>query len=247
MAGTTHNPKEIELVKRLDEAFRGSIRPAVMSQKLRQIQTELASVDDPRILKKLLNMAIEQVTALAPMAYQDSLTGIPNRRAYDNHMQTAFVDATLQEKPFTLLVIDIDHFGHFNNTFGHDAGDYVLQKVTERIANTLRTSDTVARLGGEEIAVILPNSILPQGLWIAQRIRNAIAKLHLQHPSTGQNLPPVTVSIGTAEALPGENPDEIFKRADIALYEAKQGGRNRIEIAPQERLKVITPPALKLA
>jgi diguanylate cyclase len=131
----------------------------------------------------------------------------------------------------SLLVIDIDHFRSFNNTHGHQVGDAVLRLVADKLKRSVKGRDTVARYGGEEFIVLLPQTGDDGAAQLAEQIRADIAHSRLVVRNRGQDLGKVTISIGVAELMPGETPDNCFRRADEALFQAKHEGRNRVIVA----------------
>jgi two-component system cell cycle response regulator len=163
------------------------------------------------------------------LALVDPLTGAFNRRYLDAHMPKLLARCTAAHKPLSLLIVDLDYFKKINDTHGHAAGDAVLKEIVNRITLGLRPSDLVARMGGEEFAVIMPETDLPAALNIAERLRKRIGEVPIE---SAEGVPSITVtaSIGAAIMSPeaSESPDELFRRADAALYEAKNTGRNRI-------------------
>lgn len=182
---------------------------------------------------------------LEKLALTDSLTGIGNRAIFDLSMKQAAARTQRAEIPFSLLMIDLDHFKWFNDTYGHQAGDNVLQQVAKAINDSARDADICCRYGGEEFAVILPDTELKNALVLAERIHKQIARVSkklLQHRL------PITVSIGVSSAgqRNSARPEEIIAEADRALYLAKENGRNRTEtwppgsFAPQS-IKLIFP------
>ncbi|MEM7427537.1 MAG: PleD family two-component system response regulator [Pseudomonadota bacterium] len=162
------------------------------------------------------------------LAVTDPLTGLHNRRYLETHLTTLVEKFGNRGKALTLLALDIDHFKSVNDTHGHDIGDRVLQEFAGRVQTEVRGLDLVARTGGEEFIVVLPYTNALQAEIIAERIRDAIVRTHF---NIGEDLPPlpVTVSIGvSALDAPEDVPDDILKRADLALYDAKNQGRNRV-------------------
>ena len=157
----------------------------------------------------------------------DGLTGLHNRRWLDRTLRK-YMDASNEAgaPPLAVIILDIDHFKHFNDTHGHPAGDIALRQVAEAISGGLRPADMAARYGGEEFAVILPDSDLEQGLRTAQRLCSVVRTTRLQ-TSEGTPLPSVSISLGVAEYRPGQTGEQLFEVADTALYRAKEGGRNR--------------------
>ncbi len=168
---------------------------------------------------------------LAALSLTDSLTGISNHRALHQALEAEIARAARYQTPLSLLLLDVDHFKAFNDTFGHPAGDGALQQIAALLQQHRRQSDTVARHGGEEFAVLLPQTDRGGALILAQELRAAIEKAPWP-------LRPVTVSIGTATLDPfsPKNPTsdiapvkaagDLVKRADQALYNAKTNGRN---------------------
>lgn len=167
---------------------------------------------------------------LRTMAMKDGLTGLPNRRSFDESLMRAWRQAMRTGTPMSLLMIDIDHFKNFNDEYGHQVGDDCLRTVGAALAAAGRPWDVVARYGGEELAVILQDADASDGYDIAERMRLAVQSLAIpQCPRLGGC---VTVSIGTATALPLEGgsaamPEAMIGIADKALYVAKAEGRNR--------------------
>lgn len=157
----------------------------------------------------------------------DVLTGLKNRRAFDEKLTEEFDRAQRYHLSLSLLMIDVDRFKKFNDSFGHPAGDELLKSVARVMQENARSHDTIARYGGEEFAVILPNTGREGTLIIAERLRRAVAILHPEHP--------VTISIGVSslnlsmsEATAMTDAGALIQAADTALYKAKQNGRNRI-------------------
>lgn len=160
------------------------------------------------------------------LATTDGLTGLLNRRTFNTVLDRRFREADRYRRPLSLLLLDIDHFKKVNDTHGHPAGDAVLRGVARIAQRCARETDAVARYGGEELALILPETDADGARAVAERIRKAVEAA--QHP-TEQGAVRVTVSIGVATQ--GPSPEEMVEGADKALYRAKQGGRNRVEEA----------------
>ncbi|MDO9047070.1 MAG: diguanylate cyclase [Methylobacter sp.] len=166
---------------------------------------------------------------LKSMANTDVLTGLPNRRYALNRLEQEAATALRSNQPLSVLMMDLDHFKSVNDTLGHDVGDQVLVHVANLMRETVRTSDIVCRLGGEEFLIITPNTDGATALLLAERIRNSIE----QNQPEGIVLRyPVTVSIGVAGSM-GAKPSwkELMKRSDDALYLVKQGNRNGVQLA----------------
>jgi diguanylate cyclase (GGDEF)-like protein len=161
------------------------------------------------------------------LATLDGLTGTYNRRHFMELAHLAFESARRFGQPLTAVMLDVDHFKSINDEYGHHVGDQVLRTLAERCRSTLRTIDVLGRYGGEEFAILLPGTTRRNAATIlAERIRHRVAE-ELVHTDAGPV--GVTVSVGVAAMeTTTRNPEELFKRADAALYEAKQAGRNRV-------------------
>ncbi len=159
-------------------------------------------------------------------ASHDSLTGLWNRRRFEQALLQAHEEALRYGQTYSLIIIDIDHFKKVNDRFGHDAGDVALQMVSEEMGARLRQVDWLARWGGEEFVALLPQTGLDGAVLLAETLRERIRDFVL--PLIGS----VTVSQGVAEVHQGEMPHDLLKRADAALLRAKANGRDRVESAP---------------
>ncbi len=159
-------------------------------------------------------------------ALLDALTGMKNRRWIEDRLPRILRRHQHNEMPLSIVMFDVDHFKTFNDTYGHDAGDCVLTAVAQATSLCLRPTDICARYGGEEFITILTG--LPEDLaWhVAERVRETVSETTVE-TGDGRMLPPVTVSLGVAEALPGDDSTLLVKRADMAMYRAKASGRNR--------------------
>ncbi len=159
-------------------------------------------------------------------AHEDSLLGIPNRRAFMRRLDDEFARAARHRHNLALLLIDLDHFKHVNDRFGHPVGDRVLVTTTRQIVDSVRQIDLVGRYGGEELIVMLPETDLAGAELLAERIRSAIAGF--RHWIAGHRVA-ITVSIGVAvRHLTDFTSERTIHRADQALYHAKHSGRNRV-------------------
>jgi diguanylate cyclase (GGDEF)-like protein len=176
--------------------------------------------------------ALEKLNVeLAYSAATCPLTDVPNRRAYDVAVASAWRIARARQSSLALLMIDLDHFKQYNDRYGHAAGDRCLQQVAEALRGTLRNTDSFyARYGGEEFVVLLPGVTAQDAYRIGARICSIVRNLGLQHIDNPNGI--VTVSVGAAATVPGENDASgLFQRSDEALYQAKASGRNRVEHA----------------
>ena len=163
------------------------------------------------------------------IANTDTLTRLANRRAFDEVMSKIYNDER-NAMYYALILTDIDHFKKFNDTYGHPVGDRVLSVVAAVMKSTLRKDVFTARTGGEEFAVIVQGTSQDVTVEIAERIRKAVASTPLKNQKTGTDYGPITLSLGICMASNAKSSEELYNKADIALYAAKHGGRNRVEI-----------------
>lgn len=178
--------------------------------------------------KKRINELHENLEAVRNETNTDALTGISNRKHFDQMLRQLSAEATDSQEPLCLLLGDIDHFKKFNDSYGHQTGDQVLRLVAQALRTNVKGRDIAARYGGEEFAVILPQTQLGSAIKLAEQIRLAIVAKELVKKSTGENLGTITMSFGAAQLRPGEKPDDIVARTDTYLYAAKKGGRNLV-------------------
>jgi two-component system cell cycle response regulator len=167
------------------------------------------------------------------LATIDPLTGLMNRRALRDALQAELAHAVRYARPLSLLLLDVDHFKHVNDTYGHGVGDQVLSAIGELLRRELRVPDLPARWGGEEFVVLLKSTDLVGAGVAAERIRSALQKLEISI-TAGPPLK-VTASLGAAEIMPGLSAEGLIERADQAMYQAKVSGRNRVVLATAER------------
>ena len=170
----------------------------------------------------------EEVERLNDEASTDALTRVKNRRAFNIALEKAISSSKLESTPLTLLVLDIDHFKQFNDQHGHITGDKVLRFVATMLQKNVKGNDTVARFGGEEFAVILPDTVYDNALLVAENVRSRIAAQTLTDSAANIKLGSVQASIGVASYRYGESPEEFIHRTDQCLYKAKNQGRNRV-------------------
>ena len=169
----------------------------------------------------------ESVNNTLALAVTDELTGLYNRRYFERHLGVMLGKAQAQERDMALMILDIDFFKAVNDTHGHDAGDAVLREFAGRLKRNIRGVDLACRFGGEEFVVLMPDTDPEQAEAVAERVRQAMAErpfeIGLARPLS------ITISIGVAlnESL-ADTPESLLKRADVALYRAKRGGRNRV-------------------
>lgn len=158
----------------------------------------------------------------------DPLTGVFNRLAYEEQLEQEFRRWQRFGHPLTFVIWDIDHFKQINDVYGHATGDDVLRDIAGQLVSRLRSTDFVARYGGEEFAMLLPGADAEKALQVVNQIRQAVADYGFDN---GEIRIPVTISCGIASFQPGDSAQTVFKRADAALYRAKDAGRNCCQVA----------------
>lgn len=184
------------------------------------MQAQLHEAD--REMARLRN----ELNQVRQMAMTDGLTGLLNRRAFDQTL------AEVIDQPETgtthLSLLDIDHFKRINDSYGHNIGDHVIKFVASLMKKHSEAHHHVARYGGEELAIIMPRTSREKALEISESIRNALESTHLKRKDNNQPLGTITLSVGIAELQPGDDPESLLIRADKALYQAKESGRNKV-------------------
>ena len=185
-------------------------------------QLELAAIIGDHVAVALENARLHEQTY--QMAMQDALTGIGSRHRFQIEGRLLYENSKRAQRPISAAMVDVDHFKQFNDTCGHDVGDLVLRKIAESCGQDLRATDLLARFGGEEFVILLPETGEDAAEAAMERIRERVSTLEL--PETDLNL---TVSIGLVSEIPPKNQpfDNIISKADVALYYSKQNGRNR--------------------
>lgn len=191
-----------------------------------------------RLRERQLALA-EANDQLYRLANTDALTGLANRRRFLERLGADLDHSVRHERPLCLAMIDCDHFKDINDTYGHDAGDKVLRSLAGTLFKTLRKGDVAGRLGGEEYAMILPETNVQGAVIACERIMHVIRG---QDVEAGTHRIHYTVSLGLTDAgAPGDTVDHVLKRADMAMYEAKRAGRDRIAVL--EAAKIATTPS----
>jgi diguanylate cyclase (GGDEF)-like protein len=194
-----------------------------------------------RTLERSARTRFLETHAMAELAQQDALTGVKNRRVFDEHLETFWLRAIKEERGMAILLIDVDHFKAYNDRYGHQAGDRALRRVAEMLQMFVtRPSDVLARYGGEEFAVLLYDVDGVTAEKVAAQMRKAVVAMGLEHRDSrlGQI---VTISIGVAvvEPSPERRARGALQLADEALYRAKTMGRNRVEVLDPAAHKVL--------
>lgn len=163
-------------------------------------------------------------------AESDPLTGLANRRAFQNRLAKAMAQAQSEDYPLSLAFCDIDHFKKINDGFGHDTGDRILKMVGEALREGAGDDTFVGRFGGEEFLILFDGIMARRAAMRVDEIRDELSSRHLVSKTTGEPMGAVTFSAGVAQLMPGEDAGDVLRRADEALYNAKNGGRNRVII-----------------
>jgi diguanylate cyclase (GGDEF)-like protein len=205
------------LLKPVSEVVLGAKIHAM--QRITQMRTSLV------VLTRKLDTANQELKRLSA---SDGLTGIANRRLFDEHLRREWRRARRSKTNLAVMMCDVDHFKQYNDTYGHQAGDDCLRQIAGTINSKMeRASDIAARYGGEEFSVILPETTLAGAVVVGEKIRHAINELSIPHRASPFGR--ITVSIGIAASLPDtELPAELLAAADRTLYRAKHEGRNRV-------------------
>lgn len=232
-------------------------RTGVYGESLKGLSGRLGAIDSPQQLKTIIeelfittnemaqyNQLLEQRLADAKShveelqmrleisrveSFTDELTGLTNRKRFYQALELEMAEAEESEEPLALMMMDIDHFKSFNDTYGHQTGDQVIKLAANTIKTNVKGRDYAARYGGEEFAVLLPKTKLVSGITVAEQIRTAIKTKELIRKSTGESLGHVTISAGVAVYEKGETACEFVQRADACLYAAKQAGRDTVK------------------
>ncbi|HEX6086613.1 MAG TPA: diguanylate cyclase [Thermoanaerobaculia bacterium] len=195
-----------------------------------QVAGAIRFASQTRALEEANAHLARAIETLHLISTQDGLTGIPNRRHFDETLEREWRRAARSRRALSLLMLDIDYFKPFNDSEGHQAGDDCLRKVAGTLSETLhRAGDTIARYGGEEFAVLLPETDAEHALQVAETLRARVEALRLPHPASPLGI--VTASIGVATVVPprdGSGSGDFVRVADAALYDAKRLGRNRV-------------------
>ncbi len=169
---------------------------------------------------------LDEVATLNELSLTDALTGVPNRRSFQDRLVDEFRRAQRYDDPLALVLLDLDHFKTINDTFGHPEGDAVLREVASRLKQCVRETDFIARYGGEEFALLLPKTMLGGALTVAERVRSDLAALEVHAQKVTASL---GISIFPSAAI--TSADALVRTADDALYTAKREGRNKVALA----------------
>lgn len=196
-----------------------ALRQAELQMQLSQVTSRLSAMEtESAQLRSHLKQRHEQAMA-------DVLTAVPNRLAYEDRLAHEYAQWKRYKTPLTLMVADIDRFKQINDTFGHKAGDKALKLIARLLKQTLRETDFMARYGGEEFVILLTQTPGQLAKGVAEKLRAAVEMAEFNN---GDTRIPITLSIGFSTFRAGDGPEEVFARADAAMYRAKSGGRNQV-------------------
>lgn len=202
------------------------VSDVVLGAKIRAMQRIIQMRYSLLVLTRKLDTANQELKRLTSL---DGLTGIANRRHFDETLGREWRRSMRQGAEFSILMCDVDLFKAYNDTLGHQEGDECLRRVAQALAAAMdRGGDLVARYGGEEFAVILPETSLAGGQIVAERMRQAIESLNIAHPTAAGGKVTISVGLASGIAMPEIDPAKLVKTADRALYHAKHEGRNRV-------------------
>ena len=214
------NPEaEAVLVRAYDIGINDTLMRPIEDQELKaRVNTQLKRKFYADSLKENFNESLEMVVT-------DPMTGLGNRRFFDRSVAPLFDQLNQSGQVFSLVIFDVDHFKRVNDILGHDVGDIVLKEVAARLASNMRAVDVVSRYGGEEFLIAMPDTTEAAAIMAADRVRALIGGTAIM---VGEQAFSITVSAGVSEAKKGDKFRDVFKRADNALYRAKQSGRNQV-------------------
>jgi diguanylate cyclase len=210
----TNSDPRLIIEKLVAELAKANTRAAVLETNFLATTQELDKIRD-------------SLKAAEERSNTDALTGLANRRSMDEFFRSAQIVAMEGDEPLSILMIDIDHFKKFNDTYGHQVGDQVLRLVAKVLQDNVGEGGLAARYGGEELIAVLPGANLAACAGVAERIRLRISEARLTRRTTGQAISSVTVSIGVAQFRLAESAEAMIERCDRGLYQAKRSGRNR--------------------
>ncbi len=217
-----------QLDRSIDRESLRAIVAALISSAKDMEQANRAVEERLRSSKQEISRLQESLAAIRSESLTDPLTGLANRKSFDEGLERAIAEAGENGQPLSLIMLDIDHFKAFNDNYGHVTGDQVLRLVAKSLQQNIRGQDFASRYGGEEFAVVLPNTNLRQAITVADHIRRVVMTRELVKRSTGESLGRISISAGIGLWRTGEAPHTLIERADTCLYAAKRTGRNRV-------------------
>lgn len=242
-ASTTHAAREADAfgqaLERWSQDVAAGRREAVSPQEIQTLLGRSAGLqqivatlqNDLETSRREVEQLRKEVSRAREEALIDGLTGLTNRRGFDAKLATYLAETHAETVGPSLLIADIDHFKRINDTYGHLFGDKVIRSIATILRDNVKGQDLAARYGGEEFVVLLFDTPLTGAQILAERIRRCVEASRIKRTGDNQVLDNLTISLGVACRLPGESVESLIARADAALYQSKQNGRNRVTVA----------------
>jgi diguanylate cyclase len=233
--------------------FTGSLEESASLDQIRAAVSRVASetrtmAEQNQRLHSQLTQSTQQLTEMRydldvvrKDSLRDPLTEVGNRKYFNTEIARATLEAAESGTPMSMLMVDIDHFKQFNDTHGHLIGDQVLRLVAHTLIENLKGRDIIARYGGEEFVILLPNTDVKSAEKVGDLLRLGLGTKQIRRRNTKEMLGTVTISLGAAEYFPGEEIEDFINRADAALYDAKQSGRNKVmsrQLRPEDKAAI---------
>jgi diguanylate cyclase len=212
-----------EMLRNLTGSVLSTTKSIVATQSEIQQDMVAATKHIAKLQKELEDARTEAMT--------DMLTKLANRRWFEQDLELA-MQATKNNNELSVILTDIDFFKKFNDNYGHQIGDAVLRFISSILKKNVEPSQLVARIGGEEFAILVPNATVEEAFTLAEHLRHKVEISHLKRKDTGETIGNITISLGVASYRVGEDWDSLYMRADKALYESKKTGRNKTTLAP---------------
>ncbi len=209
------------------EALQGMIKELLVETRKREEATLELKQSVSSMADDIKDLRLE-MERLNEEANTDSLTQVKNRRAFEIALDKSMLSSAQDSTPLCIIMVDIDHFKNFNDQFGHTIGDKVLRYVANSLLQSVRGSDTIARVGGEEFAIVLPETDYEGALAVAENCRDKIARQPLSDSKANKKLGSLTVSAGVGEYHPRESTEDLIRRTDACLYQSKRYGRDKV-------------------
>ena len=209
------------------------VQHALLKQISEVIQSNQRLEEDLTYTRHRMEQQAQEIDETRREARTDALSGVANRKDFDERLHYMLTVFKRESTPFVLILADVDHFKWINDTHGHQAGDRVVTHVGEFLKQYIRNGDYVARFGGDEFAMLFPNTDLDTGAVLAEKIRLALTRSNFDVGVNGERVA-ATFSMGVAAVRAGDTRDSVFERADKALYQSKNAGRNQVNVAREE-------------
>lgn len=204
------------------------IRQVLLSQVISVLESNQKLEEDLTFARCRMEQQAEELDRTRHEANTDALSGVSNRKAFDDRLRLLLGYHRRDGEPFVLILADLDHFKWINDTYGHAAGDTVIKQLGALLQRVVRDGDTVFRYGGDEFAMLLPRCNMDAGVKVAQRICAETTRINFG-TAIGSEQTAITISLGLTESRSADTPQTIFQRADDALYASKKGGRNQVQ------------------